>query len=66
MKNSLYSVSFILTCLGALQWGIVGIGGFLDKNLNIITMLTKGNTAIEYGIYILIGFAGLVYIWFST
>jgi uncharacterized membrane protein YuzA (DUF378 family) len=66
MKNTLYSVSFILTCLGALQWGIVGIGGFFGKNFNIIAILTKGNTMIEYGIYTLVGLAGLLYIWFSV
>jgi uncharacterized membrane protein YuzA (DUF378 family) len=66
MKNTLYSVSFILTCLGALQWGMVGIGGFLGKNFNIIAVLTKGNSMIEYGIYTLVGLAGLLYIWFSV
>lgn len=66
MKNTLYSVSFILTCLGAVQWGIIGIGGFLGKNFNLVAVLTKGNTMIEYSIYTLLGLAGVVYIWFST
>jgi uncharacterized membrane protein YuzA (DUF378 family) len=66
MKNAIYSTTFIVVCLGAIQWGMVGIGGFVGKNFNVITVLTRGNSAIEYGVYTFVGLAGLLYIWFST
>ncbi len=64
--NTIYSVSFIVTSLGALLWGIVGVGGFIGKNLNVISFLSKGNSLIEYSIYIFIGVCSVVYIWVSS
>jgi uncharacterized membrane protein YuzA (DUF378 family) len=64
--DTLYSVSFLISILGALQWGIIGIGGFLGKNLNLISFLSRGNSTIEYSIYIVIGIFALVYIKLSA
>jgi uncharacterized membrane protein YuzA (DUF378 family) len=64
--NTLYSVTFILTCLGAIQWGLIGIGGFMGKNINIVSMLSRGNGIIEYIIYLIIGISAVVHIWLSS
>lgn len=64
--NSLYTVSFIVTCLGSLFWGCIAVGHFAGKNFNIVYILSKGNTNLEYGIYLCIGICSLVYIWMSA
>jgi uncharacterized membrane protein YuzA (DUF378 family) len=64
--NTLYSATFILTCLGAIQWGLIGIGGFMGKNINIVSMLSRGNGIIEYTIYLIIGISAVVHIWLSS
>ncbi len=64
--NALYSISFIITSLGALLWGAVGVGGFIGKNLNVVSFISKGNSTIEYGIYIFIGVCSVLYIWISS
>ena len=64
--NALYSLSFIVTFLGALLLGFIGIGGFVGKNLNVVSFISKGNSAIEYGIYIFIGTCSVIYVWLSS
>ncbi len=64
--NTLYSASFIITCLGALQWGLVGLGGFIGKNLNVIAFVSRGKTTIEYTLYLVVGLAAIAYIWLSA
>jgi uncharacterized membrane protein YuzA (DUF378 family) len=66
MKNALYSISFILTCTGSILWGVVALGGFLGKNFNVLAILSKGNSTLEYSIYGIFGLAGIAYVWFST
>ncbi len=64
--NTLYSATFILTCLGAIQWGLIGIGGFMGKNVNIVSTLSRGNSIIEYALYLIIGISAVVHIWLSS
>jgi uncharacterized membrane protein YuzA (DUF378 family) len=64
--NALYSLSFIVTFLGALLWGLIGIGGFVGKNLNVVSFVSKGNSTIEYGVYIFIGICSVIYVWLSS
>jgi len=64
--NILYSLTFILTCLGAIQWGLIGIGGFMGKNINVVALLSRGNGIIEYAIYLVIGISAVVHIWLSS
>lgn len=49
----------ILVLVGGLNWGLVGIGGFLGKNLNVINLLLGGASALENIVYVLIGLAAL-------
>ena len=64
--NALYSLSFVVTSLGALLWGAVGVGGFIGKNLNVVSFISKGNSMIEYSVYIFIGICSVIYIWVSS
>ncbi len=62
----IYSWSFLITCLAGIQWGMIGIGGFLNKNLNMVSILAKGNTTIEYGTYCVIGIITIIFIAISS
>lgn len=64
--NTLYSLTFILTCLGAIQWGLIGIGGFIGKNINVVSFISRGHNTLEYVIYIIIGISAVVHIWLSS
>ncbi len=64
--DTLYSVSFVITVLGAIQWGLIGLGGFIGKNINVISFLSRGNTIFEYSIYLGVGIFGVCYLWIST
>jgi uncharacterized membrane protein YuzA (DUF378 family) len=64
--NAIYSFTFFVTCLGAVLWGLVGIGGFIGKNLNAISFISRGNSVFEYSLYTIVGVSAVVYIWLSS
>lgn len=47
-------ISFILCILGCINWGVIGL-----SNVNLLSMLSFGETFILRGIYILIMLASL-------
>jgi len=46
--------------IGGLNWGLIGIGAFLGKNLNIINWIFGRWTTLEWIIYILVGIAAVM------
>ena len=49
----------ILLIIGGLNWGLVGLGGFLGKNLNLVNFLLGKWPQVEWIIYLLVGIAAL-------
>lgn len=49
----------ILVIAGALNWGLVGIGGFMGANWNVINLLLGSWAQVEWVVYILVGAAGV-------
>lgn len=49
----------LLVLVGALNWGLVGLGGFLKMNLNVVNLLLGSWPTIESIVYLLVGVAGL-------
>ena len=49
----------LLVVVGALNWGLVGIGGFMGRNLNVVNLLLGSWPAVEWVVYLLVGLAGL-------
>ncbi len=64
MKNrtcNIASVAKILVLIGAINWGLIGIGGFFGANWNLVYLLIGSwATWLEYIIYIILGVAGVV------
>ena len=63
-------VSLILVIVGALNWGLVGLGMFVvgvDALLswNIVHLIFASVPIIEAIVYLLVGLAGLYELWFG-
>ncbi|MHB1007523.1 MAG: DUF378 domain-containing protein [Chloroflexota bacterium] len=57
--NVLDWIAFILTIIGALNWGLVGL-----FNLNVVTLLFSGVPILVTIVYLLVGLAGLYMVYF--
>lgn len=53
-------LAWILVIVGALNWGLIGVGFFLNMNLNLVNLIFGGMPTIEYIVYILVGVAALI------
>jgi len=54
-KSFLGMVAGVLTIVGALNWGLIGIGVFLNRDLNVVRMVVGSVPAAEAVVYILVG-----------
>lgn len=52
--------ALVLVIIGALNWGLIGIGGFLGRDLNVVNMLLGTWPTVEWIVYILVGIAGVM------
>jgi uncharacterized protein len=65
MKKSVLDwVALILVIIGAVDWGLVGLGSLLKANLNVVNLVLGGMPALESIVYILVGLAGLYTIYY--
>ncbi len=49
----------LLVVVGALNWGLVGIGMLMNNDLNVVHMLVGAWPMVEAIVYILVGVAGI-------
>lgn len=63
--NYLDWVSLLLVIVGALNWGLVGIGTLLDANWNLVNLLLGSVPTLEALVYVLVGLAGLYELYFA-
>jgi uncharacterized membrane protein YuzA (DUF378 family) len=60
-KCGVAMVTWILVIVGAVNWGLVGIGGFFESNWNVVNLLLGNFTWwVEGVVYILVGIAGVM------
>lgn len=55
----LSSVAFLLTIVGALNWGLVGLGGFMGSNWNLVNLLLGAWPTLEMVVYVLVGLSAV-------
>ena len=55
----LHTITWILIVVGALNWGLVGVGGFAGSNWNIVNMILGSWPQVEWVVYILVGLSAL-------
>ncbi len=57
--KGMHSISFILVIIGALNWGLVGLGGFAGGDWNVVRMILGSWPQVEWVVYILVGLSAL-------
>jgi uncharacterized membrane protein YuzA (DUF378 family) len=55
----MHMVTWILIIVGALNWGLVGIGGFFGTNLNVVNLILGFSPALEWVVYVLVGLSAV-------
>ncbi len=57
--KTLHVVAFVLTVVGALNWGHMGVGYFVGSNWNVVNLLIGTWPVFEAVVYILVGLSAL-------
>jgi len=57
--KALHMTSWILLVVGGVNWGLVGLGGFLGGNWNLVYLLFGSWPALEWLVYVLVGAAAV-------
>jgi uncharacterized membrane protein YuzA (DUF378 family) len=52
-------VAFLLTIIGAVNWGLVGIGMLAGMNLNVVNLLLGSWPTVEAVVYVLVGLSAV-------
>lgn len=66
--NWLDWLTMTLVIIGALNWGLMGLAGFVagdTSQWNVVNMLFGNFPSIEWLIYLIIGLAGLYQVYFG-
>jgi uncharacterized membrane protein YuzA (DUF378 family) len=50
-------VGCILVYIGAVNWGLIGIGNFIGQDLNVVHMILGSMPVVESVVYVLVGLA---------
>ncbi len=58
-SKSLHMVTFVLVLVGALNWGLVGLGGFMGGDWNLVNMLLGSWPMVEWLVYVLVGLSAV-------
>ena len=53
--KGLHSIAFVLVIIGGINWGLIGIGGFLGQELNVVHMILSFSPQLEWLVYVLVG-----------
>ena len=48
-------ITWILIIVGGLNWGLVGLGGFMGSNWNIVHLILGSWPPVENIVYLLVG-----------
>ena len=52
-------VSSVLLWVGGLNWDLIGLGGFMGGDWNVVNMLLGSWPAVEWLVYVLVGLAAV-------
>ncbi len=53
-------IGWCLIIVGALNWGLVGLGGFFGGNWNVVNLIFGNWAWLENLVYVLVGLAGVM------
>ena len=55
----------MLVIIGAINWGLVGVGNFVGANWNLVNIIFGSVPVAQNLIYLLVGLAGLYELYFA-
>lgn len=53
-------IAMLLMVIGSINWGLIGIGGFLGSDWNIVKLVLGSISWLESIVYILVGVSAIV------
>lgn len=53
-------VGYWLVVVGAVNWGVVGLGGFFGMNLNFVDLILGFSSTLVHLVYLLVGISGVM------
>ena len=53
--KALHLITFILVVIGGLNWGLIGLGGFMSQNWDVVNMILGSWPQVEWLVYVLVG-----------
>ncbi len=59
-KGPLAKLAHVLVIIGALNWGLVGVGSLAGSNWNVVNLILGGIPSVEAIVYVLVGLSALV------
>lgn len=57
--KTVHMIAWILLVVGGLNWLLVGVGGFMGSNLNVVNLLLGSWPSVEWLVYILVGLSAV-------
>lgn len=57
--NALKTIAFALLIIGGLNWGLVGLGGFMGADWNLVSLIFGQWPTVEFLVYLLVGLSAL-------
>lgn len=58
--KGLHGIAFVLVIIGGLNWGLIGLGGFLAQDWNVVQMILGFSPQLEWLVYILVGVSAVL------
>ena len=55
-------LAWLLVIIGAINWGLVGLGNFFSSNWNVVNLLLGRWMVVENIVYIIVGICGVILI----
>lgn len=55
----LHTIALILVAVGALNWGLIGLGGLIGSDLNLVAMILGSMPMLENLVYLLVGLSAV-------
>lgn len=57
--KGLHMITFLLTIIGGLNWGLIGIGGLMGSDWNVVHMIVGSMPTLEAVVYLLVGLSAV-------
>jgi hypothetical protein len=61
--KALGGIAMVLVVVGAINWGLVGIGMLAGANYNLVNLIFGSMPVLEAVVYLLVGVSGILVGW---